>query len=103
MRREALVLIEDDRDAQRMCVTWERIGDRYGRAGSEEEKAEVRLLWSELSGVDIEDIERLIPMLFGNNILGAGGIVDGEVLMFIRNRVDRILSRGKRDPDSVPD
>ena len=88
---EALILIEDELDAQKLIVTWGVVGPLADDA------SEVREVWSETSGVDVEDIERLEPILFRNGILGPGGWVDVEALRYLRARVHAKMPKVPKD------
>lgn len=103
MNIEALVLIEDDKDAQRLVVTWPQVGQRYERAqaalaeeGGVAAFNEVRLEWARISGVYEGDVDRLEPILFANGLLGPAGTVEGIVMAFIRSRIARMLPKPAR-------
>lgn len=91
MEPEALILIEDELDAQRLIVTWPVVGPLS------ESTAEVRDVWAETSGVDIEDIEKWEPILFRNGILGPEGFVDDEALRYLRARVHAKMPKVPKD------
>lgn len=94
MEPEALILIEDEPEAQKLIVTWPVVGPLAERAPSE-----VRELWAETSGVDVEDIERWEPVLFRNKILGPEGFVNDEVTRFLRNKIRAKMPKVPVEPD----
>lgn len=99
MNVEALVLIEEDTDAQKLCVTWPQIGAAYEAAQQSEQPGhldQVRQRWCSISGVDITDLLRLEPVLFVNGLLGPSGSLDPTVSGFIRSRIARHLPRPAR-------
>lgn len=82
MNIEAVVLLEGDLDAQRLVVTWAQVANQY-----EQDPDAARERWASISGVYVEDVQRLEPMLFGNDIIASGGMVDDNAMMFIRGRI----------------
>lgn len=85
MRLEALVLIEDDKEAQKLVVTWPSV-----HAASDDA---IDAEWARISGVDIDDLERIAPVLFQNEILGPAGFVDEDAIRFIKSQIAAILTR----------
>lgn len=81
MEPEALILIEGEVEAMRLVASWPNLS-RYDVSDEE-----LRLAWSEISGVDVEDIERWEPILIRNGILGPEGFVHEQAVAFIRSKV----------------
>jgi len=77
---EALVLLEGDLEAQRLVATWANVQ-------TDDDLSKTYDRWSEMSGVDIDDVQRLAPVLFQNGILGPEGFAEERALQFIRARV----------------
>lgn len=74
---EILVLVEEDKRAQRLCVTWPKAWERWGSSVEAEMEVDMSLLdeehaftlkWSSISGVDRDDVARLAPVLFANEL-----------------------------------
>lgn len=103
MELAALVLLDDNPDAVKLVATWPVVGvvmDGTGETTTIEDIAAnlaehqaVMDRWSQISGVDEEDIARLIPMLFANDILRPGGLVDDQALAYIKAPVAARLRR----------
>jgi len=87
MNVESLVLVEEDTDAQRLCVTWPKVAHLFP---DHEDRYEQ---WASISGVFEDDIRRLEPMLFGNDFLGPEGMVDPQLLGFVRARLRKMLPK----------
>lgn len=102
LRPELLVLIEDRPEAQRLVVTWEKAWELYSTreySGSEvqpefKQDDPFTAAWSQISGVDIADIEELTPVLFVNGLLLPEGGIYGPVLMWIRRRMVEMIEEG---------
>ena len=87
MEPEALILIDGEVEAMRLVASWPNLG-RYD-VGDDE----LRIAWSEISGVDVEDIERWEPILVRNGILGPEGFVHEQAVAFIRAKVAAKMPR----------
>jgi hypothetical protein len=92
MAVEALVLIADDPEAQRLVVTWPRVGletpELPGRAWP------VVARWAEASGVDEDDVARIAAMLWGAAIIGPYGHVAPEARGLIVRRMSKAAGLG---------
>lgn len=82
METEALVLLDGDREAQRLVAVWPRVGAR-----EHSDETELHADWSRASGVFVEDVEKLAPVLFQSEIVGPLGYVAPEALDFIRSQL----------------
>lgn len=87
---EKLVLIVDSNEAQRLIATWETVSAMKLPEDKRNEH------WAEISRVDIDDLEALLPMLFENDILGEEGTVAEEALNYIRSRMLDLLQKPPR-------
>jgi hypothetical protein len=87
MQLEKLVLIKGDDAAQRLIATWPEQSDWLTKqppaTGTRQEMLAERVHWSAISGVDIDDIEKVERMLFTNGFIGPDGYQDGDALQFI--------------------
>lgn len=90
---ETLVLVMHDHDAQCLIATWPRIGPSYAAAadeltetGDDAALTAVRQRWAAISGVYVEDIPNLEPILFENDLCGPMGVVDPAVLNWIARK-----------------
>lgn len=95
MELEQIVLIEDDVDAQRLIVTWERAASTY-----ENDEAAGIDRWARVANVAPDDVERLAPMLFDNGFIGTGGVVDPQATDWIRARL--MVKRDGRRRERTP-
>ena len=96
---EKLVLIVDDRDAQKLIATWPIVGPRQPAGATDGEDMDDRPLileWERVSGVDRERIARLEPVLFENAILGPDGYVSSDAMRLLRVIAGRELMTRRR-------
>lgn len=101
---ERLVLIDGDKaeDARKLVATWSLIGERlengrYG-TGAEADHETMLVEWERISLVDRSDIVLWEPVLFENGILGPGGFVDPDALVFIKGYVGASLRKRNKSP-----
>ena len=97
---EKLVLLEGDLLAQRLVVTWGKVWLEYGELlqglpaalTSEDDFAKA---WARLSGVDVDDIERLAPVLFENGLLYEDGAASDTAMGYVKSRIIAEMPRIK--------
>lgn len=88
---QLLVLIEQSHDAQRLIVTWRKASVDYGELLTDSPKRltaadPFTVEWSRVSGVDVDDVARLAPVLFENGLLFEEGGVHDTVDAYVRKR-----------------
>lgn len=89
---ELLVLIEESGSAQRMIVTWPKVHFDYREEMTVDYPGDLKsddpftARWSRICDVDIDDIERLAPVLFENGLLGEDGTIMDTVKAFMVKR-----------------
>ena len=109
MRDEVLLLLDGNEDACKLVATWPTVGPRFAedpQAMTEEDRVaydqRVNEEWERISGVHIDDIERLVPVLFENEMLGPGGFVDEKAEGFVRAQIAftlrKLKGNAKREP-----
>lgn len=93
MRADALVLLEDDLEAQRLLVTWGLVGQ--GVDSIEEALARAEQ-WAEVSGVAAGEVPRVVKILWPNGILEPDGQVPAEAIAYVRGRLTKQIRSGRR-------
>lgn len=104
MELSALVLLDDNPDAVKLVATWPVVGSTHPGCIGETIGGEPRITsineeavvyWALVSGVDEEDVRRLMPLLFHNDILGTRGRVDENAKRYVNAKVAAKLPKAR--------
>ena len=99
MELRVLAILDDNRDAVKLVATWPVAGRR---ADVVIDEREVKIpendieYWAAVSGVDPDDIMRLLPQLFSTEICGPQGHVDPHASTYLTNVIKARLPRAQR-------
>lgn len=94
-----LVLLNDDPLAQRLVVTWPNLPTATQQLiadGHDEEVGTAQDQWAAISGVDIDDLRRKLPLLFENHLIGRDGSVDDMVKTYIASILTKAMTGRRR-------
>lgn len=99
----SLLLLEHDDDAKRLIVTWPHLlvaADARISIFSDDEPNAAELLgeWAGISGVDLDDIAKIVPMLVRLSFVNPDGSIPAEVRGFIAAEVRKFIGRGHPPP-----
>jgi len=100
MELSALVLLDDNDDAVRMCATWQKVRGNDEVISEDDLSAEMIDRWAELSGLDDDTIRGTAPMLFGNEILGPGATINSNAQSYLNSKIASRLRRTARDANT---
>ena len=99
MELRVLAILDDNRDAVKLVATWPIVGPH---AKVEVEQREVRIdpddleHWADVSGVDSDDIQRLLPQLFHTEICGPEGRIDPHASTYLTNVIKARLPKARQ-------
>lgn len=89
METHKLVFLVGDLPAQRLVSAWPDVIVA-------DDEAETYERWSEISGVDIDDVLKLAPVLFRNGLVGPDGYVEPLAVQYIANTIGRSMPKVPR-------
>lgn len=101
MELAALVLLDDNPDAVKLVATWPVAGEGVTLKDASDDADEFGIArtaldhWSRVSGVDEDDLTRILPMLVFNQIIGNGGHIDDHAKSYINAKVAAKLPKPK--------